>query len=99
MRSLLLLTSSLLVTISSAYALPASDLVQKRATTNSLASPTCDISGAKMPQGKRQEISCQRVMTDISLSASTPLPAPSAGLVLTHIAIGRGTQNYTCADN
>ncbi|KAF2104575.1 hypothetical protein NA57DRAFT_51393 [Rhizodiscina lignyota] len=28
--------------------------------------------------------------------APTPLPPPSAGLVLSHIAVGRGTQNYTC---
>ncbi|KAK3359377.1 hypothetical protein B0T25DRAFT_96193 [Lasiosphaeria hispida] len=25
-----------------------------------------------------------------------PLPPPSAGLVVKHVAIGRGTQNYTC---
>ncbi|GAM86398.1 hypothetical protein ANO11243_044120 [Dothideomycetidae sp. 11243] len=31
--------------------------------------------------------------------APTPLPSPSTGLTLTHIAIGRGTQNYTCATN
>ncbi|KAI9791409.1 MAG: hypothetical protein M1816_003977 [Peltula sp. TS41687] len=29
--------------------------------------------------------------------APTPLPPPSDGLTLTHVAIGRGTQNYTCA--
>jgi hypothetical protein len=27
------------------------------------------------------------------------LPPPSAGLTLSHIAIGRGTQNYTCTDD
>ena len=31
--------------------------------------------------------------------APTPLPPPSSGLVLTHVAIGRGTQNYTCANS
>lgn len=31
--------------------------------------------------------------------ASTPLPSPGAGLVLKHVAIGRGTQNYTCGTN
>ncbi|TGJ83413.1 hypothetical protein E0Z10_g5355 [Xylaria hypoxylon] len=31
-----------------------------------------------------------------TLSAS-PLPTPAAGLVVKHVAIGRGTQNYTCA--
>ncbi|KAI1371537.1 hypothetical protein F4677DRAFT_309787 [Hypoxylon crocopeplum] len=29
-------------------------------------------------------------------AAPIPLAAPSAGLVLKHVAIGRGTQNYTC---
>ncbi|KAK6438696.1 hypothetical protein LTR95_005101 [Oleoguttula sp. CCFEE 5521] len=28
--------------------------------------------------------------------APTPLPSPAAGLVLSHVALGRGTQNYTC---
>ncbi|KAK3685637.1 hypothetical protein B0T22DRAFT_224853 [Podospora appendiculata] len=28
--------------------------------------------------------------------APSPLPAPGAGLTLKHVAIGRGTQNYTC---
>lgn len=31
--------------------------------------------------------------------ATTPLPAVSSGLSIYHIAIGRGTQNYTCADS
>jgi hypothetical protein len=29
-------------------------------------------------------------------TAPTTLPPPSAGLTLKHVAIGRGTQNYTC---
>jgi hypothetical protein len=29
---------------------------------------------------------------------SPPLPPPGEGLILKHIAIGRGTQNYTCAN-
>ncbi|MCJ1413039.1 hypothetical protein MMC19_007141 [Ptychographa xylographoides] len=32
-------------------------------------------------------------------AATTPLPPPSASLSVYHIAIGRGTQNYTCADS
>lgn len=31
--------------------------------------------------------------------ASPALPTPSAGQQLMHVAIGRGTQNYTCADS
>ncbi|MCJ1360245.1 MAG: hypothetical protein MMC33_010248 [Icmadophila ericetorum] len=30
--------------------------------------------------------------------AATPLSGPAAGLYLYHVAIGRGTQNYTCAN-
>lgn len=30
------------------------------------------------------------------MTAPTALPAVTAGLVLKHVAIGRGTQNYTC---
>jgi hypothetical protein len=28
--------------------------------------------------------------------APTPLPPPAANFVLSHVAVGRGTQNYTC---
>lgn len=28
--------------------------------------------------------------------APTPLPTPDSSLTLTHVAVGRGTQNYTC---
>ncbi|KAI9808137.1 MAG: hypothetical protein M1825_004594 [Sarcosagium campestre] len=31
--------------------------------------------------------------------AAVALPPPSAGLKVAHVAIGRGTQNYTCADS
>ncbi|KAH0547834.1 hypothetical protein FGG08_000091 [Glutinoglossum americanum] len=37
-------------------------------------------------------------MSKATMPSST-LPPPDAGLVLKHVAIGRGTQNYTCADN
>lgn len=33
------------------------------------------------------------------MPAPTPLPAVAAGLVLKHVAVGRGTQNYTCGTN
>jgi hypothetical protein len=29
-------------------------------------------------------------------AAPSPLPPPTAGLILKHVAIGRGVQNYTC---
>jgi len=33
----------------------------------------------------------------LPVASPTPLPTVSAGLVLKHVAIGRGTQNYTCS--
>lgn len=61
----------------------ASEYFNLLATTvkSSLSStPVCDLSAATLP-------------TD---SVSPALPPPSSGLVLKHVAIGRGTQNYTC---
>ncbi|ERT02362.1 uncharacterized protein SPSK_05482 [Sporothrix schenckii 1099-18] len=49
-------------------------------TRQSAAAPVCDLSKAIFPAN----------------SATPALPPPSAGLVLKHVAIGRGTQNYTC---
>ncbi|MCJ1436596.1 hypothetical protein MMC27_005976 [Xylographa pallens] len=37
--------------------------------------------------------------TPVQPAATTPLPPPTAGLNLYMIAVGRGTQNYTCADS
>ncbi|GAB7341920.1 hypothetical protein MBLNU457_g0227t1 [Dothideomycetes sp. NU457] len=40
---------------------------------------------------------CECDLTHVTLpTAPTPLPPHSAGLTLSHIALGRGTQNYTC---
>jgi hypothetical protein len=36
------------------------------------------------------------IFTDNAIAAATPLPSPAAGLALSHVAIGRGRQNYTC---
>jgi len=33
------------------------------------------------------------------LTKQSALPSPAAGLTLKHVAIGRGTQNYTCSSN
>lgn len=34
--------------------------------------------------------------SDMQKPAPTPLPEPTSGLKLHHVAVGRGTQNYTC---
>ncbi|KAK3370154.1 malate dehydrogenase [Podospora didyma] len=45
--------------------------------------PVCDLSKAQLPV----------------LTGATTLPPPTAGFVLKHVALGRGTQNYTCDVN
>src|SRR5205809_367853 len=38
----------------------------------------------------------EQASANTSVASPTPLPPPSAGLSIKHVAIGRGTQNYTC---
>jgi hypothetical protein len=67
--------------------------------------PTCDLTRAELPQcmtpslGHEScqsfpQISCQPRLHE--KTAPEPLEPPSEGLILKHVAIGRGTQNYTC---
>lgn len=44
---------------------------------------SCDLSSVSMPLDEAPN--------------PTPLPSPASGLVLSHVAVGRGTQNYTCS--
>lgn len=63
--------------------------------------PVCDLSKAVLP------VTCKcfpsRALTQrqhhltLHLIAPSPLPAVSDGLSLKHVAIGRGTQNYSCS--
>ncbi|KAI0396150.1 hypothetical protein F5Y17DRAFT_138031 [Xylariaceae sp. FL0594] len=39
---------------------------------------------------------CNLANAIIPTLTQSPLPLPAAGLVLKHVAVGRGTQNYTC---
>ncbi|OAA64597.1 hypothetical protein SPI_03244 [Niveomyces insectorum RCEF 264] len=51
---------------------------------------------------KNTQLTADAAVCDLSKAVFPPnvetpaLPPPSAGLVLKHVAIGRGTQNYTC---
>jgi hypothetical protein len=57
----------------------------------------CDLSKVVLPVGMfLQLLFCLASYTNDCI-APTPLPAPSQGSTIQHIAIGRGTQNYTCA--
>lgn len=62
--------------------------------------PVCDLDLAVMPAGKSRPVPtlCSSQSAKLS-SAPTPLPPPSTGLTLKHVAVGRGTQNYSCADS
>jgi hypothetical protein len=64
-----------------------------------LSSATCNLGEAQMSVGKSSNSFCNLQSLVDTGPAPTPLPSPSNGLVLTHVAIGRGTQNYTCANS
>jgi len=53
---------------------------------------------SKVQAGKNmaQAPVCNVNNAQMPVASPTPLPGPSAGLTLKHVAIGRGTQNYTC---
>lgn len=59
----------------------------------------CDLSKVQLPAGKSYFFLLFPWIKTNMLVAPTPLPPPSAGATLRHIAIGRGTQNYTCASS
>ncbi len=58
--------------------------------------PTCDLSQAKMPASELLHHAClHSYVRRLTFNPATrPLPAPNG--TLAHVAIGRGTQNYTC---
>jgi hypothetical protein len=57
----------------------------------------CDLSNVILPVGMSSTLPTQTINDTNSTSAPTPLTAPVGKLQ--HIAIGRGTQNYTCSDS
>ncbi|CAI9636412.1 unnamed protein product [Alternaria burnsii] len=58
---------------------------------------------AELPAAVYDELRKTNSLCDLSNvalpAAPTPLAAPAQGTTLRHIAIGRGTQNYTCASS
>jgi len=55
--------------------------------------------GSKVQAGRQMAEApvCNMAKASLPVASPTALPAPSEGLVLKHVAIGRGTQNYTCS--
>jgi hypothetical protein len=62
--------------------------------------PVCDLSQISLPAGKPPPTHplppYPPYHPNTPLPGAADLPPPTAGLTLKHIAIGRGTQNYTC---
>ncbi|KIN01665.1 hypothetical protein OIDMADRAFT_18602 [Oidiodendron maius Zn] len=54
------------------------------------------VSKVQAAKGSGQGPSCDLGSAVLPVASPTALPPPSAGLTLKHVAIGRGTQNYTC---
>lgn len=66
---------------------------------SNVAVPVCDLSKASMPAGMFRTFTFEptsKYLANSSFPAPSALPPPTAGLVLKHVALGRGTQNYTC---
>lgn len=60
----------------------------------------CDLGQARLPLSTEPFIKALHAGNAyVLLAPPSPLPSPSQGLQLAHVAIGRGTQNYTCKSN
>ncbi|QSZ35202.1 hypothetical protein DSL72_008069 [Monilinia vaccinii-corymbosi] len=60
-----------------------------------------DMLGRKVQAGRKMSHApvCNLNNAAQPVLSPKPLPGPSTGLTLKHVAIGRGTQNYTCSTN
>lgn len=63
------------------------------------AAPVCDMNNAVMPVACKYSTFQLALYRPNNTTAPTPLAPPTAGLQLKHVAIGRGTQNYSCGTN
>lgn len=79
--------------LSSYFNMVASKVEQVKSAT---VAPQCDVSKAHMPTGKSSLLSLDYKLLLTIPSQVSGLPGPSPGLYVHHIAIGRGSQNYTC---
>jgi hypothetical protein len=87
--------------LASAAPAPEADFLSsivKRADAPSTMSQ-CNIAAIKMDRKSLSALSQPSPASCIKLTeepTAAGLPPPSSGLILDHIAVGRGTQNYTC---
>ncbi|KAG9191582.1 hypothetical protein G6011_10316 [Alternaria panax] len=82
---------------------PAALLAAPSQTVDSIAALIPRQHLAELPAAAYDELRKTDSLCDLSNvalpAAPTPLAAPAQGTILRHIAIGRGTQNYTCASS
>ncbi|KAI8627709.1 hypothetical protein F5Y19DRAFT_440949 [Xylariaceae sp. FL1651] len=67
-------------------------------TAQSIVSEYFNLLAQKVDAGKNlaQAPVCDLSKAQLPTVSVSPLPTPPAGLKLKHVAVGRGTQNYTC---
>ncbi|KAH7044486.1 hypothetical protein B0J12DRAFT_603741 [Macrophomina phaseolina] len=76
------------------------DNIQRRAAQSDSDDSSSNYVISSISNVWRQASSCDLSSVTMPLDqAPSPsaLPSPSSGLVLSHVAVGRGTQNYTCS--
>ncbi|KLU91477.1 malate dehydrogenase [Magnaporthiopsis poae ATCC 64411] len=100
MHASIIFTSAL---FASAYAAPAYPALNMDAAMPGSIMAVSDYFNMLARKVQEQKAMSQTPVCDLSMAqlptvpgSKTPMPPPSAGLSLKHIALGRGTQNYTC---
>lgn len=99
MLSKVLLTSALCAVALASPMLPYNSEAAQRPAEMKVLSEYFSMLGHKVQAGKQmsQAPMCNPNNAVLPVASPTPLPAPSQGLSLKHVAIGRGIQNYTCS--
>lgn len=89
--------------LASAYAAPAYPTLNTEAAMPGSIVVISEYFGMLARKVQEQKAMSQTPVCDLSMAqlptvpgSKTPMPPPSQGLKLKHIALGRGTQNYTC---
>ncbi|TVY45171.1 hypothetical protein LSUB1_G001018 [Lachnellula subtilissima] len=91
--------SALCAVALSAPTIPYSSAAAERPTEMKVLSEYFNMLGSKVQAGKQMAEApvCDLSNAVLPTASPTALPKPSEGLVLKHVAIGRGTQNYSCS--
>ncbi|KAI4602050.1 hypothetical protein KJ359_010916 [Pestalotiopsis sp. 9143b] len=98
MHSSILLTAALgAMTAMAAPTYPSLNVHAAEPGSSETVSEYFNMLATKVQESKQMAVAPVCDLSTVELPvAPTPLPAVSAGLALKHVAVGRGTQNYTC---